>query len=56
MVNQFLLSIGVIDRPANLIYSLGAVLVGMVHAMLPLAVMTMLAVMENIDRNLPRAA
>lgn len=56
VVNQFLLSIGVIDRPANLIYSLGAVLVGMVHAMLPLAVMTMLAVMENIDRNLPRAA
>ena len=56
VVNQFLLSVGVIDRPANLIYSLGAVLVGMVHAMLPLAVMTMLAVMENIDRNLPRAA
>ncbi len=55
-INQFLLAIGVIDRPANLIYSLGAVLVGMVHAMLPLAVMTMLSVMENIDRNLPRAA
>ncbi|MFK3665973.1 ABC transporter permease subunit [Ochrobactrum teleogrylli] len=55
-INQFLLGIGVIDRPANLIYSLGAVLVGMVHAMLPLAVMTMLSVMENIDRNLPRAA
>ncbi|MGF6175041.1 ABC transporter permease subunit [Ensifer sp. 4252] len=56
VVNQFLLSVGIIDRPANLIYSLGAVLVGMVHAMLPLAIMTMLAVMENIDRNLPRAA
>lgn len=55
-INQFLLAIGMIDRPANLIYSLGAVLVGMVHAMLPLAVMTMLSVMENIDRNLPRAA
>ncbi len=55
-INQFLLATGVIDRPANLIYSLGAVLVGMVHAMLPLAVMTMLSVMENIDRNLPRAA
>lgn len=55
-INQFLLAIGVIDRPANLIYSLGAVLVGMVHAMLPLAMMTMLSVMENIDRNLPRAA
>ena len=56
VVNQFLLAIGVIDRPTNLIYRLRAVLIGMVHAMLPLAVMTMLAVMENIDRNLPRAA
>lgn len=56
VVNQFLLSIGVIDRPANLLYGLGAVVIGMVHAMLPLAVLTMLAVMENIDRNLPRAA
>ena len=28
----------------------------MVHALLPLAVLTMLSVMENIDRNLPRAA
>ncbi len=56
VINHTLLSLGVIDRPANLLYGLGAVLVGMVHAMLPLAVMTMLAVMENIDRNLPRAA
>ncbi|MDX1041076.1 ABC transporter permease subunit [Sinorhizobium medicae] len=56
VINHTLLSVGVIDRPANLLYGTGAVLVGMVHAMLPLAVMTMLAVMENIDRNLPRAA
>ena len=44
------------DTPTNLLYSLGAVLVGMVHALMPLAVLTMLSVMENIDRNLPRAA
>ncbi|SMH62943.1 ABC transporter permease subunit [Azospirillum agricola] len=56
VVNHLLLSLGIIDRPADLLYSFGAVLVGMVHAMLPLAVMTMLAVMENIDRTLPRAA
>jgi putative spermidine/putrescine transport system permease protein len=28
----------------------------MVHALMPLAVLTMLSVMDNIDRNLPRAA
>ena len=56
VVNQLLLSLGIVDRPTNLLYGLGSVLVGMVHALLPLAVLTMLSVMENIDRNLPQAA
>ncbi|CAO3425486.1 ABC transporter permease subunit [Azospirillum endophyticum] len=56
VINSTLMSLGIIDRPLDLLYGFGAVLVGMVHAMLPLAVMTMLAVMENIDRTLPRAA
>lgn len=56
VANNFLMSLGLIDRPINLLYGTGATLTGMVHAMLPLAVMTMLAVMENIDRSLPRAA
>jgi len=56
VINQLLVSLGVIDAPANLLYSVGSVLVGMVHALMPLAVLTMLSVMENIDRNLPRAA
>lgn len=56
VVNKALLWLGLIDRPADLLYNLGSVLVGMVHALLPLAVLTMLSVMENIDRNLPRAA
>lgn len=56
VVNQLLTAVGLQDAPSNLLYSLGAVLVGMVHALMPLAVLTMLSVMENIDRNLPRAA
>ena len=56
VVNQLLIATGLQDTPTNLLYSMGAVLVGMVHALMPLAVMTMLSVMENIDRNLPRAA
>lgn len=56
VVNQLLTAAGLQDSPANLLYSLGAVLVSMVHALMPLAVLTMLSVMENIDRNLPRAA
>lgn len=56
VVNQLLTAAGLQESPSNLLYSLGAVLVGMVHALMPLAVLTMLSVMDNIDRNLPRAA
>lgn len=56
VVNQLLTALGLQEQPAHLLYSLGAVLVSMVHALMPLAVLTMLSVMENIDRQLPRAA
>ncbi|XAH22582.1 ABC transporter permease subunit [Xylophilus sp. GW821-FHT01B05] len=56
VVNQLLLALGIVDAPVSLLYSFGSTLVGMVHALMPLAVLTMLSVMENIDRNLPRAA
>ncbi len=56
VLNQFLQSIGILNAPASLLYNLGAVLVGMVHALMPLAVLTMLSVMDNIDNSLPRAA
>ena len=56
VINKLLLSLGIVSTPASLLYNFGSVLVGMVNALLPLAVLTMLSVMENIDRNLPRAA
>ncbi|MCK1422431.1 MULTISPECIES: ABC transporter permease subunit [unclassified Bradyrhizobium] len=56
VINKLLASLGMISTPAGLLYNFGSVLVGMVNALLPLAVLTMLSVMDNIDRNLPRAA
>ncbi|GGF44306.1 spermidine/putrescine ABC transporter ATP-binding protein [Aliidongia dinghuensis] len=56
VINKLLLALGLIDRPASLLFNFGSVLVGMVHALLPLAVLTLLSVMENIDRNLLKAA
>lgn len=56
VINKLLISLGIISSPASLLYNFGSVLVGMVNALLPLAVLTMLSVMENIDRTLPRAA
>lgn len=56
VVNNLLQSIGLTSEPVPLLYNFSAVVIGMVHALLPLAVLTMLSVMQNIDRNLTRAA
>jgi len=56
VINQLLLELGIIDQPLSLLYNFSSVIVGMVHALMPLAVLTMLSVMENIDRRLPSAA
>lgn len=56
VINQLLLAAGLADQPADLLYNFGAVIVGMVHALMPLAILTMLSVMENIDGGLTRAA
>jgi ABC-type spermidine/putrescine transport system permease subunit I len=54
-VSQLASALGLPDPP-SLLYNFTGVMIGMVHALMPLAVLTMLSVMENIDRNLSRAA
>jgi len=56
VINSVLLSMGWIDRPLSLSYSLMAVIIGMVHAMLPLAILTMYATMKTIPTHYGRAA
>nr|WP_051094492.1 ABC transporter permease subunit [Bordetella sp. FB-8] len=56
VINWILTRLGLVDQPLNLLYNLPAVLIGMVHALMPLAILTMLSVMENIDQRLPSAA
>ncbi len=56
LINSFLLSIGLIEEPLTLLYNEFAVLVGMVHIMLPFMVLPIFSVLRNIDRNLLRAA
>ncbi|MGW9333522.1 ABC transporter permease subunit [Bosea sp. NPDC055594] len=55
MINQFLQALGLIDVPANLLYTLPSVIVGMSHAMIPLCILTMVSVMETIDQNSVKA-
>lgn len=56
VINRTAESFGLIDDPFELMFGSGAVLTGMTHALLPLAVLTMLSVMQNIDNNLESAA
>ncbi|HYC15543.1 MAG TPA: ABC transporter permease subunit, partial [Stellaceae bacterium] len=55
-VNRLLMSLGITDAPLSFIYNFTGVMIGMVHAMLPLAILTMLSVMQSIDTNLVKAA
>lgn len=56
VLSTIALALGLVKETSGTIPSLTGVLVGMVHAMLPLAVMTMLPVMRGIDDRLAQAA
>lgn len=55
-INKFLLWLGVIDEPLTLVFNSIGALVGTTHAMMPICVITMLSVMDGIDKNLVKAA
>lgn len=56
VVNEFLLSVGLIDEPLALIRNQTGVIIGMVQVMLPYAVLPMYATMRSVDRRLVQAA
>jgi putative spermidine/putrescine transport system permease protein len=56
IINSALKTFGVIDAPLPLVFNLTGVVIGMSHALMPLAVLTMFAVMQGIPRDLARAA
>jgi ABC-type spermidine/putrescine transport system permease subunit I len=55
-VNDLLVAMGLVEFPIRMIYNFTGVMIGMVHALMPLAVLTMVSVMEGIDANLSKAA
>ena len=56
LINQALMALGVIDEPLSMLYSKGAVLVGMVYVLMPYMVLTLYATMKSIDPSFMRAA
>lgn len=56
VVNNTLLKIGIVDEPLSLLYTEFAIIIGSVYLFLPLMIMTLVGVMENIERETLEAA
>lgn len=56
LVNQALMTTGLIDGPVQFMYNQGTIVTGMTYVLLPYMVLTLYATMRGIDRTLLRAA
>lgn len=56
LINQLLMAAGLIDRPLPMMWNNFSVTVGVVHAMLPLAILPLYSGMQSIDPRLVPAA
>ncbi len=56
IINKFLRNIGLIDKPIEMLYTPGAVIVGMTYLYLPLMILPIYAALEKVDKNLTEAA
>ena len=54
--NNFLLAAGFVDKPAKLLYTDFAIIIGSIYLFLPLMIVTVTGVMENIDDDMMEAA
>jgi len=55
-LNDFLLWLGIIDTPMRIMYTPGAVIIGLVYILLPFMVMPLYASIEKLDKPLLEAA
>jgi spermidine/putrescine transport system permease protein len=55
-INVALIELGLVDQPIPMLYTEGAVIMGMVHFLLPYMVLNIYVSLEGIDRNLISAA
>ncbi|MFZ7942568.1 ABC transporter permease [Neobacillus sp. 19] len=56
VINEFLMYLGIIDKPIQLVYNFTGVVIGMTHILLPYMVLCLYSVMDGIDRNVIQAA
>jgi putative spermidine/putrescine transport system permease protein len=56
ILNNALLALGLADEPLEMLYTQGAVIVGMVYLFVPLMVLSLVGVLENIPRDVLQAS
>lgn len=56
IVNKFLLSLNLVDKPVKFLYTNFAIIIGSIYLFLPLMIVTVTGVMENIDDDMMEAA
>ncbi|XJS10452.1 ABC transporter permease [Aerococcaceae bacterium WGS1372] len=56
IINQILLSLGIIQEPLKMLYTEAAITIGSVYLFLPLMITTLVGILENIDSELIEAA
>jgi ABC-type spermidine/putrescine transport system permease subunit I len=56
LVNNFLIWTGVIDRPVKMLYNEFAVIIGLVHVLIPFMALPLFATLDKIENSLIEAA
>lgn len=56
VINKMLMNLNIIDKPLKLLYTESAIIIGTVYLFLPLMVVSLVGVMENIENDLLEAA
>ncbi|SEC13288.1 putative spermidine/putrescine transport system permease protein [Paenibacillus sp. GP183] len=55
-VNNVLTSLHIVDQPLKILYTETSIVIGLVHLFLPMMIISLIGVMENIDEDLVKAA
>jgi len=56
ILNKILVGLNLVESPIRLLYTETAIIIGLVHLFLPLMILSLVGVMENIEGDLVRAA
>ncbi len=56
LLNQFLLNVGLIDEPLQIMYTETSVMIGMAQLLLPYMILAITGVIQSIDQNVENAA